>query len=105
MPSAVGRQLVTCGCMGATWQRRGATASASLVIATAWLSVPLARQAIPAPSATSATLADPPYQDCNAARADGRYSIPYYDPAYRPDLDPDGNGLACEPSRGRRSTR
>jgi hypothetical protein len=50
-------------------------------------------------------LADPPYQNCNEAHADGRYSIPISDPAYRPDLDFDGDGLACEPSKGRRSTR
>jgi len=50
-------------------------------------------------------LADPPYQNCNEAHADGRYSIPISDPAYRPDLDLDLDGLACEPSKGRRSTR
>ena len=51
-------------------------------------------------------LAEPPYQNCNEAYADGRYSIPTSDPAYRPDLDPDGDGLACElPSKARRSTR
>jgi hypothetical protein len=54
----------------------------------------------------STALAGPPYQNCNEAHADGRYSIPTSDPAYRPDLDPDGDGLACEPSKGgRRSTR
>jgi hypothetical protein len=47
----------------------------------------------------------PPYQNCNEAHADGRYSIPTSDPAYRPDLDLDGDGLACEPSKARRSTR
>jgi hypothetical protein len=50
-------------------------------------------------------LADPPYQNCNEAHADGRYSIPISDPAYDPALDFDGDGLACEPSKGRRSTR
>jgi hypothetical protein len=51
-------------------------------------------------------LAAPPYQNCNEAHADGRYSIPTSDPAYRPDLDLDGDGLACEPAKGgRRSTR
>jgi hypothetical protein len=53
----------------------------------------------------SATSADPPYQDCNQARADGRSSIPFTDPAYRPELDLDGDGLACEPGKPRRSTR
>ncbi|UMB68207.1 excalibur calcium-binding domain-containing protein [Mycobacterium paraterrae] len=51
-------------------------------------------------------IADPPYQNCSEARADGRSSIPATDPAYRPDLDLDGDGFACEPaSKGRRSTR
>jgi hypothetical protein len=54
-------------------------------------------------NAEPTALADPPYQSCNEAHADGRYSIPASDPAYRPDLDLDG--LACEPSKGRRSTR
>jgi hypothetical protein len=54
----------------------------------------------------SPALADPPYEDCNQARADGRSSIPYTDPAYRPELDFDGDGLACEPVKSsRRSTR
>ena len=57
-------------------------------------------------NADSTASADPPYQNCNEAHADGRYSIPISDPAYRPDLDLDGDGLACEPSKGgRRSTR
>jgi hypothetical protein len=56
-------------------------------------------------NADSTVLAGPPYQYCNEAHADGRYSIPTSDPAYRPDLDLDGDGLACEPSKGRRSTR
>jgi hypothetical protein len=50
-------------------------------------------------------LAGPPYQNCGEAHADGRYSIPSTDPAYRPDLDLDKDGLACEPSKARRSTR
>jgi hypothetical protein len=57
-------------------------------------------------NADSTALAGPPYQNCNEAHADGRYSIPTSDPAYRADLDLDGDGLACEPSnKGRRSTR
>ena len=50
-------------------------------------------------------LASPPYRNCSEAHADGRYSIPSTDPAYRPDLDLDGDGLACEPFKARRSTR
>jgi hypothetical protein len=57
-------------------------------------------------SNASVASADPPYEDCNQARADGRSSIPYTDPAYRPELDFDGDGLACEPVKSsRRSTR
>jgi Excalibur calcium-binding domain len=48
-----------------------------------------------------ATLADPPYRNCTEAHADGRYNIPSDDPAYRPQLDRDGDGLACEPYKGR----
>jgi len=54
---------------------------------------------------TATAKAGPPYQNCNEARADGRSSIPYTDPAYRPELDFDGDGLACEPGKSRRSTR
>jgi Excalibur calcium-binding domain len=50
-------------------------------------------------------MAGPPYQNCGEARADGRSSIPSTDPAYRPELDLDGDGLACEPPKSRRSTR
>jgi hypothetical protein len=48
-----------------------------------------------------AALADPPYRNCSEAHADGRYNIPSNDPAYRPQLDRDGDGLACEPYKGR----
>jgi Excalibur calcium-binding domain len=37
-----------------------------------------------------------PYTDCNEAHADGRYNIPRGDPEYRPALDPDNDGIACE---------
>jgi hypothetical protein len=48
-----------------------------------------------------AALADPPYRNCTEAHADGRYNIPSSDPAYRPQLDRDGDGFACEPYKGR----
>jgi hypothetical protein len=35
-------------------------------------------------NADSTALADPPYQNCNEAHANGRYSIPTSDPAYDP---------------------
>ncbi|WP_224098227.1 excalibur calcium-binding domain-containing protein [Mycobacterium avium] len=42
------------------------------------------------------------YKNCAEAHADGRWDIPEGDPAYRPGLDKDHNGVACE---SRRSTR
>lgn len=48
-----------------------------------------------------AALADPPYRNCSEAHADGRYNIPSSDPAYSPKLDRDGDGLACEPYKGK----
>lgn len=36
------------------------------------------------------------YRNCAEAHADGRYNIPADDPAYRPGLDKDQNGVACE---------
>lgn len=56
-------------------------------------------------ASASAAMQDPPYDDCSQAAADGRYSIPYTDPAYRPELDVNGDGLACEPSKAHRSRR
>lgn len=43
-----------------------------------------------------AAVADPPYKNCTEAHQDGRYNIPRDDPAYRPPLDRDGDGIACE---------
>ncbi|PLR21014.1 calcium-binding protein [Caulobacter zeae] len=45
--------------------------------------------------------ADQHFSGCNAARAAGRESIPSWDPSYRESMDGDGDGLACEPYRGR----
>jgi Excalibur calcium-binding domain len=50
---------------------------------------------------TATALADPPYRNCKEAHADGRYNIPSDDPAYRPALDRDGDGYACEPYKGK----
>ncbi|GAB1814955.1 excalibur calcium-binding domain-containing protein [Mycobacterium sp. MUNTM1] len=36
------------------------------------------------------------YKNCAEAHADGRWNIPADDPAYRPALDKDHNGIACE---------
>lgn len=47
---------------------------------------------------TSLTLTSaPPYESCIDASVDGRFNIPQGDLDYQPSLDPDGNGIACEP--------
>ncbi|MGH3966635.1 MAG: excalibur calcium-binding domain-containing protein [Mycobacterium sp.] len=40
--------------------------------------------------------AGPPYKNCTEAHEDGRYDIPEGDSAYRPPLDRDLDGIACE---------
>lgn len=42
------------------------------------------------------------YRNCAAARAAGAAPIYRGQPGYRPQLDGDGDGIACEPYRGRR---
>ena len=44
----------------------------------------------------SPALADRPFPTCGAAIRAGVYNIPANDPAYTPDQDGDGDGLACE---------
>ena len=39
------------------------------------------------------------FANCRQAHAAGRYNIPARDPSYRPSLDRDGDGYACEPYR------
>jgi len=41
------------------------------------------------------------YKNCAEAHKDGRWNIPADDPAYRPGLDKDNDGIACS-SRARR---
>jgi hypothetical protein len=43
---------------------------------------------------------DQHFANCSEARAAGRENIPWFDPSYRPAMDADGDGLACEPPRG-----
>lgn len=54
-----------------------------------------ASAAWPAAAAVS-TQADPPYGSCKEAHADGAYNIKRGDPGYRPGLDRDHDGIACE---------
>ncbi len=42
------------------------------------------------------------YRNCAAARAAGVAPLYRGQPGYRPQLDGDGDGIACEPYRGRR---
>lgn len=73
------------------------------------------RTAHPAPRARSAPPANSPRQSftspqpsgvyfrgCNEARAVGAAPIYRGQPGYRPEMDGDGDGIACEPYRGRR---
>ena len=41
------------------------------------------------------------YKNCAEAHADGRYDIPEGDPAHRPELDKNDNGIACESGKPR----
>ncbi len=41
-------------------------------------------------------IASGPYRNCTEAHRDGRYNIPKSDPDYRPKLDRDNDGIACE---------
>lgn len=41
------------------------------------------------------------FANCDAARAAGAAPIPRGEPGYRPALDRDNDGVACEPYRGR----
>jgi len=43
------------------------------------------------------SLREPYYRSCRDAFQDGRANIRVGEPGYRPGLDADGDGLACEP--------
>lgn len=60
------------------------------------------RPSTPAPAATMPNRPSVYYRTCAEAHAAGRYDIPEGDPAYRPGLDKDHNGVACE---SRKSSR
>ena len=42
------------------------------------------------------------FSDCDSARAAGYGSLRSGEPSYRPELDRDGDGVACEPFSGGR---
>lgn len=61
-----------------------------------------------APVQRSASMAGEPdsgrfayYPNCASARAAGAAPLYHGEPGYRPPLDRDGDGIACEPYRGR----
>lgn len=41
------------------------------------------------------------YRNCDAARSAGVAPLNVGEPGYRPSMDGDGDGIACEPYRGR----
>lgn len=47
-------------------------------------------------NASTPARVDPPYGSCKEAHADGAYNIKKGDPGYRPKLDRDNDGVACE---------
>lgn len=60
--------------------------------------------ALDAPAAQTAptsALYEPIYRSCREALQDGRVNIRRGEPGYRPALDADGDGIACEPFRPR----
>jgi hypothetical protein len=53
------------------------------------------------PGQTSAELeATAYYANCDAARAAGKAPLMSGQPGYREELDPDGDGVACQPGAG-----
>jgi len=54
------------------------------------------------PQAVAATRAGVYYRNCNDARAAGAAPLYRGQPGYRPEMDGDSDGIACEPYRGRR---
>lgn len=62
------------------------------------------RSATPSRAETQARLFSSPggaYRNCTEARAAGAAPIRIGEPGYGPHLDRDGDGIACEPYRGR----
>ncbi len=44
-------------------------------------------------------LTDQGYAGCSEARSNGHENIGFWEPSYRPEMDADGDGFACEPYR------
>lgn len=61
------------------------------------------KQSIPSakPGQTSEEIEATQYfANCDAARAAGKAPLMSGQPGYRPELDPDGDGVACQPGAG-----
>lgn len=79
---------------------------AVIVVCVVIVIVARARQGVSLPRSTNHPSTTPSrpgvfYKNCNEAHKDGRWNIPADDPAYRPALDKDHDGIACA-SRARR---
>ncbi|MFD6565490.1 excalibur calcium-binding domain-containing protein [Micromonospora profundi] len=62
------------------------------------------RKPAPKPSRTSSPPKQPFYKNCDAVRAAGADPLRPGDPGYRPELDRDGDGEACEAGGGNGDT-
>ena len=100
-----------------TWETTTQRPTTTTVTETSYYPTPTSTWT-PAPETTTVYVAPPPpvqtstavpivpfmpdtggdvyYRSCAAARADGRSNIPAGAPGYRPGLDRDGDGFACE---------
>ena len=56
----------------------------------------------PADVVTNSSRASVHFRNCNEARAAGAAPLYRGQPGYRPEMDGDNDGMACEPYRGRR---
>ena len=55
------------------------------------------RKAVSPPEPAKATVESVYYPGCNAVRAAGKAPLYRDQPGYRPDMDGDSDGIACEP--------
>ncbi|MFG2046032.1 excalibur calcium-binding domain-containing protein [Micromonospora sp. NPDC048935] len=62
------------------------------------------REPAPKPSRSSSPPKEPYYKNCDAVRAAGADPLSPGDPGFRPELDRDGDGEACEPDGGNGDT-
>ena len=67
-----------------------------------WPGAPTAQAAVAAPHPELIEASSEPvyYPGCNAVRAAGKAPLHSDEPGYRPEMDGDGDGVACEPHAG-----